>query len=67
MDRPRSRQAAEQLLVLINEFPTSNDSQNSGDEGTDMQALLKGIRSKYRVLCATTFLRPRIASAETSL
>lgn len=66
--RPRVQQSAEALLELIKCFPTSNSQHtNEEAEGVDMQAQLTAIRSKYRVLCAGTFLRPRIQSTENSL
>ncbi|THH12183.1 hypothetical protein EW146_g7797 [Bondarzewia mesenterica] len=63
----RALHHARHLLELTSRFPRSNPapSSASADEGTDITALQRQIRSRYKTLCATLGVRasPRAASA----
>ncbi|KAH6911045.1 hypothetical protein BKA70DRAFT_1370809 [Coprinopsis sp. MPI-PUGE-AT-0042] len=52
------------LLSLISQFPQTNPSPRSFEEGeVDILKLLRQIRSKYKLLCAILGIRPRVHSA----
>ena len=59
--RRRAGQNAEQLLALIDQFPAKNDSKTQQEQ--DVEALLQNIRNKYRVVCASFGVRPRLQAA----
>lgn len=61
----RAGQNAEQLLSLIDQFPAENDSKTQQDQ--DVEALLQNIRSKYRVVCASFGVRPRLQAVQMSM
>lgn len=59
-------------MELINSFPTDNPSSTStsaggsGDEASaevDLSALLSNIRARYKLLCASLGVRPRLVAA----
>lgn len=53
------------LLALIDQFPAKNDSKSQGDQ--DLEALLQTIRNKYRVVCASFGIRPRLQAVPISM
>ena len=61
-----------QLLHLISQFPTENPKpslaaeSNTDGEGTDLLKLLSQIRSRYRVLCGSLGVKPRLASGSAT-
>lgn len=74
----RALNHARQLLKLINTFPTSNTSQTASDASSnaigdgegrlstdevDLPALLSSIRARYRLLCTSLGVRPRLVAA----
>ena len=68
----RAHQTAEQLLALIDQFPAQNDSSKDGaseqqEQQKDIEGLLTSIRSKYRVMCASFGVRPRLQAAAMSM
>lgn len=54
------------LLTMIDNFPTRNSSADTGPE-SDTEALLQSIRTKYRVMCASLVIRPRLQKADMSI
>ncbi|KAF6754231.1 hypothetical protein DFP72DRAFT_379913 [Ephemerocybe angulata] len=56
------------LLELIGQFPLINPSvaQAEGGQDLDILKLLRQIRSKHKLLCATLGVRPRVHSADAS-
>ncbi|KAK9896893.1 DUF1715-domain-containing protein [Cystobasidium minutum MCA 4210] len=54
------------ILKMIESFPTHNSTDESGKE-FDPEALIQSIRSKYRIMCASLAIRPRIQKAEMSM
>ncbi|KAG9097717.1 hypothetical protein FRC07_010741 [Ceratobasidium sp. 392] len=60
----RAIRHAEQLLSLIAKFPMTNPS-TTVEEGSqlDIVRLFTQIRSKYKVLCSTVGVRPRLLAA----
>ncbi|KAG8763539.1 hypothetical protein FRC12_008516 [Ceratobasidium sp. 428] len=60
----RTIRHAEQLLSLIAKFPMTNPS-TAIEEGSqiDIVRLFTQIRSKYKVLCSTLGVRPRLVAA----
>nr|CRX79051.1 hypothetical protein ls5930a1_00084 [Leucosporidium scottii] len=61
----------EQVLLMVDSFPTANDSSSLDNEqpatasssDVDIPALLTSIRSKYRAACASLGVRPRMVAA----
>jgi hypothetical protein len=54
------------ILTMIDNFPTQNSSADPGPEN-DTEVLIQSIRSKYRVMCASLAIRPRLQKADMSL
>ncbi|TFK21633.1 DUF1715-domain-containing protein [Coprinopsis marcescibilis] len=54
------------LLKLIGQFPSTNPSQTSSEAEVDIMKLLRQIRSKYKLLCATLGVRPRLQAVDES-
>ena len=58
------------LLEMISQFPLTNpspiESSETGQE-LDILKLLRQIRSKYKILCSSLGVRPRIYAADGSL
>lgn len=56
----------EQVLLLVNAFPATNDStvldQPSTSSDVDIPALLTSIRAKYRAACASLGIRARMVA-----
>jgi hypothetical protein len=50
-------------LDLINSFPTTNNPEAAE---IDLTALVSNIRARYRLLCASLGVRPRLAAAPSS-
>jgi hypothetical protein len=48
------------LIDLINQFPTSNTPE-AGE--IDLTALVSNIRARYRLLCASLGVKPRLTAA----
>ena len=63
---PRGLHHVEQLVALIDRFPSFNDSSKRQDD-QDMELMLQNIRSKYRILCSSFGVRPRLQKAATTL
>ena len=57
------------LLDLVAQFPRTNPSaepasaEDTGDTQLDIMALLSKIRARYKALCATLGVRPRLRAA----
>ncbi|PPQ76689.1 hypothetical protein CVT26_004473 [Gymnopilus dilepis] len=66
-DEERPSQHIRYLLDAISQFPQTNPSQPTSDasEELDIPKLLRQIRSRYKVLCSSLGVRPRLVSAET--
>jgi hypothetical protein len=64
---PRRRGAhhASALLSLIDRFPRKNPRPD--DEGVDMSAQLRLIRSRYKAMCASLGVRARLQPARLSV
>ncbi|KAI0065137.1 DUF1715-domain-containing protein [Artomyces pyxidatus] len=62
-DTDRAMHHARHLLDLIGRFPRTNPS---ADDGIDISALLRQIRSRYKALCASLGVRAslRVATAD---
>ena len=63
----RPSQHIRYLLDAISQFPQTNPSQPTSDasEELDIPKLLRQIRSRYKVLCSSLGVRPRLVSAES--
>jgi hypothetical protein len=60
----RASHHAHQLISLISQFPLTNPSVASQAESqVDIVRLYTQIRSRYKALCSTVGLRPRLVSA----
>ncbi|KAL7337411.1 hypothetical protein BJY59DRAFT_758446 [Rhodotorula toruloides] len=64
-------QSLDQILSLVFQFPTSNNSSSlssssASNADIDIPALLSSLRSKYRTACATLGVRPRLVAAGSS-
>jgi hypothetical protein len=51
------------LIELINQFPTSNTPE-AGE--IDLTALVSNIRARYRLLCASLGVKPRLTAASNT-
>ncbi|BGO91045.1 hypothetical protein NBRC10512_001349 [Rhodotorula toruloides] len=70
-DSGRASQSLDQILSLVFQFPTSNNSSSlssssASNADIDIPALLSSLRSKYRTACATLGVRPRLVAAGSS-
>ena len=54
---------AKVLIDLINQFPITN-SPEAGE--IDLTALVSNIRARYRLLCASLGIKPRLAAAPST-
>ncbi|KAI0028807.1 hypothetical protein K488DRAFT_21200, partial [Vararia minispora EC-137] len=59
-DDHRAAHHARQLLALIASFPRTNPH---ADDGIDLGALLRQIRSRYKALCASVGVRPSLRAS----
>ncbi|BGO98875.1 Yae1_N domain-containing protein [Rhodotorula toruloides] len=67
-DSGRASQSLDQILSLVSQFPTTNDSSSLSSPSNadiDIPALLSSLRSKYRTACASLGVRPRLVAAES--
>ncbi|CAD6580644.1 MAG: hypothetical protein CYPHOPRED_001323 [Cyphobasidiales sp. Tagirdzhanova-0007] len=60
--KQRGLHHVEQLVALIDRFPSFNDSSKRQDD-QDMELMLQNIRSKYRILCSSFGRVPSSAEA----
>ena len=54
---------AKVLIDLINQFPTQNTPETVE---IDLTTLVSNIRARYRLLCASLGVKPRLAAAPTT-
>ncbi|KJA28309.1 hypothetical protein HYPSUDRAFT_122022, partial [Hypholoma sublateritium FD-334 SS-4] len=60
----RAAQHIRHILDAIAQFPRANPSAADPASDIDIPKLLRQIRSRYKVLCASLGVRPRLRSAE---
>ena len=60
----RAFQHIRRILDDISQFPRVNPSASDPSSELDLPKLLRQIRSRYKVLCASLGVRPRLYSAE---